>query len=139
MVLKLREGNAIPLGYGVAFVDPPTRTAVCYPIPLHLVIRRLRNWLIDISKPPEDVQAEIFRKQLEERYNQGIAEGERRQASRLQSAIREEWSRGVAFGFEHGLNESRNKMVEVITEEIKAAMAKEIHEGRWWTLPPEEH
>ena len=36
---RIREGDMVPASYGLSYRDPPSRSAICYPIPIHLVVR----------------------------------------------------------------------------------------------------
>jgi len=37
------QGEKIPAGYGVAFIDPAANRLECYPVPLHLLVRAARR------------------------------------------------------------------------------------------------
>ncbi len=43
IIIRIEEGGVIPLGYGLAWRRWDTLTAVCAPMPLHLIIRLARD------------------------------------------------------------------------------------------------
>ena len=49
-----REAELIPFGWAVAYRDFNTERSVCYPIPLHLLVRWARDirfWLMTVGRP----------------------------------------------------------------------------------------
>lgn len=49
-----REGEEIPFGWAVAFRDFDRGCGVCYPIPIHFLVRwgrDLRYWLMRVGRP----------------------------------------------------------------------------------------
>lgn len=46
----VEEGGMIPKGYGVAWVKYDTCHAVCYPIPLNLLLGFLRHWYFRLAQ-----------------------------------------------------------------------------------------
>ena len=45
------QGEMLPKWYGVAFYDYMQRTAICYPIPLNLIVRFIDNIWWRIKQP----------------------------------------------------------------------------------------
>lgn len=135
LINPTEPGARPPLGYAVAFQVSP-EISVCYPILFHIFVRRIHQSIIELSKPTVDKQEGTSTASLSEAYNNGVAEGERHNRASVQAIRDEEWRKGVTFGYERGINETRGKMAEVIADEVKKAMDKEVLAGRWWTLPP---
>lgn len=49
-----REGEEIPWGWAVSYRDFDTDRGICYPIPLHLLVRwqrDIRFWLMRVGRP----------------------------------------------------------------------------------------
>lgn len=46
MRIEVRMGERLPPWYGVAWVDFARMMKVTYPVPLHLVARRARQWWV---------------------------------------------------------------------------------------------
>lgn len=132
----VQEGSKPPAGYGVAFTI--AGASVCYPVTLHYFMRRLYGWMIELSEPTQNEQERILSSRIEQAYNDGIGEGERRYRASLQNIRNEEWRKGVEFGFERGVNTTRNDLDKIIAEKLKSVMDGEVLAGRWWTMPPEE-
>lgn len=40
----IHQGETIPAGYGIAWVDPAANRLACYPVPIHLIVRARRAW-----------------------------------------------------------------------------------------------
>lgn len=43
MMRYVHQGETIPAGYGIAWVDFAANRLACYPVPLHLVVRAARR------------------------------------------------------------------------------------------------
>lgn len=41
---ELLQNRSVPKGYGLAYYQPDRLIAVCYPIPLNLIVRALRDF-----------------------------------------------------------------------------------------------
>jgi hypothetical protein len=66
------EGQIIPWGYAVAYRDFDRDTKVCYPIPLHLLVRWVRDfrfWFMRVGRPG-------YRERLEGEWRRKGAEDE---------------------------------------------------------------
>lgn len=46
----VEEGGMIPRGYGFAWYRPETDHAVCFPIPLNLLLGFLRHWYFRLAQ-----------------------------------------------------------------------------------------
>ena len=75
---RIREGFIVPRWYGVAYVDYPRMETVCYPIPLNIIIAKVRNFLVWVkfdcySKfvSIDDLRAEVSHAHSEG-YKQGL-------------------------------------------------------------------
>lgn len=48
----IAEGGEIPSGYGIAYYEPHRDVAVCYPLPLNLIIGAWRSFAWHCRVPP---------------------------------------------------------------------------------------
>lgn len=48
--MRLREGELIPKGYGLAYIDFSTMFSIYYPIPLNLIVRLFRGFYFWVMK-----------------------------------------------------------------------------------------
>lgn len=58
------EGELLPRGYGVAWLDPCFNRAVCYPFPFHRAIGWLRRWYWDVIQPPRSPEADRLKRRV---------------------------------------------------------------------------
>ena len=76
--MKLRkviwEGHEIPTGYGIAWLKSPSFDAVCYPIPLNILLRYLRTIWHFCVKPNEGA-LKWWHEGFEEGYDAGHKQG----------------------------------------------------------------
>lgn len=49
----VKHCETLPRGYGIAWEDPATWRAICYPVPFHKLIGWLRRVYWDFAKPPK--------------------------------------------------------------------------------------
>ena len=73
---ELVEGSRIPWGYGLSYRPFDRDVAVCYPVPLHLIVRWCRDlwfWIVKVGFPGTRSQweNEIVR-QTERRYQEAF-------------------------------------------------------------------
>lgn len=77
--LQLAQGEMIPRWYGIAYYSPYSDHAICYPIPVNLIVRWLRNLLWAMKRGKEDALSEAYRRgrtdlrSAEERESQRVA------------------------------------------------------------------
>ena len=67
----LVEGQKIPWGYGVAYWDIDTYKAVCYPIPINLIVNLWRKVTYYIMQPSPRKQERM----LLDAYQKGLRKG----------------------------------------------------------------
>ena len=97
-------GEIIPWGYGVAWRAFDRDGAICYPIPLNLVVRLARevHWRLLVAP-----RWGIRERHLAERYEAGRLKGE------------DEARRYVQRAYERGKRDGRQQFIEETLAEIK--------------------
>jgi hypothetical protein len=65
--MYIKEGGVIPFGYAIAYQDFYRDVKVAYPIPIHFIVRWLRDlrfWLMSVGRPGyrERIEQELFQK-----------------------------------------------------------------------------
>jgi hypothetical protein len=94
------DGEMIPRGYGVAHRDIPRAESVCYPVPLHLPARWLRNlwWVIRRARPGR------WERALMEARHAGYTEARDLCTKNVEAAVRFGQEEGIAVGLVTGWN-----------------------------------
>lgn len=71
---QIAEGEYLPRGYGVVYVNHYSRTFVAYPFPLNWIVGSMRElWFKIRNKPISDMDKEIM-KCMQEQQAQRVAE-----------------------------------------------------------------
>jgi hypothetical protein len=65
---RLAEGYILPFWYGIAYYDICSDYRICYPIPLNLLVRWIRDFFWAIKRPSEKKEA------LNKAYHMGKAD-----------------------------------------------------------------
>lgn len=87
-LIKIRkevcEGDLIPNGYGISYVDYISYKAICYPIPFNFIVSIFRQIYIKLSKGPShllEIDRSVYEKArlagFEEGFHEGFHEGMR--------------------------------------------------------------
>jgi len=82
--LKLAEYEAMPRWYGLAYWDFPRAEAICYPIPLNLIVRAIRLFYFRLA-------IGLFSPKFEKRWLETLHKAERRG-----------WEIGKEYGYGQG-------------------------------------
>ena len=77
---EIQEGCRLPPGYGVAWFKLHTREAVCYPIPLNLFCRWIRECFLGVVRGPrtQRIPLECLYEIQEKAYECGYKEAMKR-------------------------------------------------------------
>lgn len=79
--VRLREGDELPDGYGIAYYEPNTTFAVCMPLPLNVIVGGWRAFIWWLKCPPwrlVEWKADNTRRRIEEARYAGFHEARRR-------------------------------------------------------------
>ena len=112
-----REGEMIPHWWAVAYRDFDRDVAICYPIPLHLIIRWLRDirhWFMHIGRPGY----------AERREHELFMAGYRAKADSIDTAF----DAGRAEGFQEGRKDAFASIAATLKEDAdrRAVEAEEV-------------
>ena len=83
---RLEEGERIPWGYGLAYYDFAYAQAVCYPIPLNLIVNVCRKIYWKLAKP----SFPKWESELAKAYQRGLVKGWKLRQERFGKDF-EEW------------------------------------------------
>lgn len=93
---EIHQGMPLPRGYGIAYIDwnaCPYRVAVCYPVPLNLLVSFLRDVWAMLVRPSSHLDrvvqkmlADTRREAFNEGYELGTEHG--RQLSQLRDLVK---------------------------------------------------
>lgn len=111
----IQYGAKIPFGYGIAYRDFAMDVAICYPIPINLVVRWVRNFYEMIAYR---IHSTMFQKQLEDiatsSYEKGFKAGQEIRKHEADKLYRQ--------GYENGFQSA--------TAEIYATIMRELENGK---------
>jgi len=111
---EVGHGGAVPHGWGLAWYEPQRRMGVYYPVPLHWVLRGLREFgyrLRIALHAPRMERAEVYRMQRSQRERERLAE---------------EYARGYMSGW----HECFEACLDAVEEEI--SRVDETYEASSW-------
>lgn len=95
-----QEGESIPDWYGVAYADPSSATAICYPMPLHFIYRWARLAYYAFMLPRPAWWEVRFQKMRKEGYADGFthakAFAEYTSERELKKSYNEGWNAALA-------------------------------------------
>lgn len=109
--IQIEEGGMFPRGYGVAYRDWPTLTAVCYPMPLNVLIgwsRRVLFWVmhgVAMGKLERDLALKVFAARRD-----GIATGRAQMTDRLATDTLRSYERGLQEGWRRAFDHLRDQI-----------------------------
>ena len=88
---KVRAGHQYPSWYGVAWFDLKTMEAVCYPIPLNIICRWLRDIYLLLARGPsmQKISWTCLEEMRQRSYDAGYSDALKRIAARLKMGTRE--------------------------------------------------
>ena len=66
----VREGNIMPRGYGVAWFSPVSPHAICYPVPLNVILGLLRRTYIYLREGPQTSDVELLKAATADLYKE---------------------------------------------------------------------
>lgn len=104
----VREGNNLPTGYGVAYRSLNYYGAICYPVPLNLLIRHVRSLWLWMKFPPIG-----WIDQIEQgAYNHGYQEGRKAAIVNHDAVVRQAVNDAYGCGRSDALTEVRQIIQE---------------------------
>lgn len=92
MKKEIEEGEMLPTGYGISWYRYDCRLAVCYPVPLNIIIGKIRQFYIYLRKGTKwenDRERTIAHKAHQRGYYIGYAT----QTKNLDEAMKQEYAR----------------------------------------------
>ena len=91
------EGERIPRGYGIAYGDFASCRYICYPIPLHLIVRLIREvyFKVQVLFTPSKLD-----KMLEKNYRGGFEEGYKSGRKACENDYNKGYFKGVGKSWE---------------------------------------
>lgn len=113
------EGHVLPWWQGVAYFRWDMHGAVCYPIPLNLIVRWARNTFFWVKAAR---RLDWFAAQQQDAFEQGIIEGKARKQRQIVADLKREY----VLGHDSGVALGKHLATEQIVRDIKAV----IFEGR---------
>jgi hypothetical protein len=94
------EGDGVPDWYGVAYADPMTGNAICYPMPLHFIYRWARLAYYAFMLPRPAWWEKRFREMRKQGYKDGFthaqAYAEFAKQSELDKSYNDGWNAALA-------------------------------------------